>query len=135
MARRKGGINLLGVFRQYFAEHPEWLDAGSNETVLAQFAADHPGVPMERRIKQAMFNAKNYIRSGKKKGTPGRKKKIAQMQREIATPQRSGGAMQLLEGHIDDCLGMAKEIGRDQIGDVISHLHRARNILVLKIES
>lgn len=134
MGRRRKKVSKLGVFKKYLGEHPEWVDTRDNTAILSQFAQDHPNIPVDQSVKQALFNAKNFVRRGGK-GTPGRKKKIAAVRREMGGSQVKGGALQLLESNVDDCLAMARQIGREQIGDVISHLHRARNILVMKIES
>jgi len=133
MPRRK--ISLNGTFRQYFRDHPEWLQVKKNDAVLAKFAADHPKIPLNKKVKQAMANAKNLERHGGTTGTKGKHRKIAKMQAMMAANGRgAGNALQLLEDHVDDCLAMAKQIGMGQIGDVIRHLHRARNILVVAIE-
>lgn len=135
MARKRGeGPSLLGIFKQYFTDHPEWLRARSNDTIMAQFISDHPEIKMEPRVKQAMFNAKNYLKRGKK-GRGRRRRRVEQIQQAMARPQRRGGALQILEGHIDDCLAMAKQAGREELAEVIGHLHRARNKLIVMIES
>ena len=64
--KRREGPSLLGMFKQYFIDHPEWLRTRSNDAVLAQFKADHADIPVTPQIKQAMFNAKNYVRRGPK---------------------------------------------------------------------
>ena len=135
MARKKReGPSLLGIFKEYFTQHPEWLRKRSNDIVIAQFQTDYPDMEVTPRIKQAMFNAKNYMKRGKK-GRRRRRRKVEMVQAAMARPYRKTGALQLLEGQIDDCLAMARQIGRDEIGDAINHLHRARNIIVMRIES
>ncbi len=134
MAKRKK-FSLNGAFRQLFRAHPEWLNIKKNEAVLAQFAADHPSIPINKKAKQAMANAKNLERHGGTKGTKGKKGKVAEMRAVMAANGRgSGSALQLLEDHIDDCLAMAKQIGKGEIDLIIKHLHRARNLLVVAIE-
>jgi len=133
MAKRKGP-SLLGIFKQYFSDHPEWLRTRSNDDVMAQFSKDHPKIAADKRAKQAMFNAKNHMKKGKK-GRLGRRQKVAEITAAMKEPQASNGALQILENHVDDCLAMARTIGHEAIRDIINHLHRARNMLVLKIEA
>jgi hypothetical protein len=133
MAKRKGP-SLLGIFKQYFGDHPEWLRTRSNDEVMAQFSKDHPGIVTDKRVKQAMFNAKNHIRKGGQ-GKLGRRRKVAEITAAIHQPQEGNGALQILENHVDDCLAMARTIGHESIREIINHLHRARNMLVLKIEA
>jgi hypothetical protein len=134
MAKRKGKPSMLGIFKGYFQAHPEWLRTRSNDAVLAQFKGDHPNTEITPKVRQAMFNAKNWARKGKK-GRRGRRRKVQAVQAAMRGPQRHGGALQLLENHVDDSLAMARTIGKEKISDVINHLHRARNMLVVAIES
>ena|ERR1051326_7472945 len=134
MGKRKGKPSMLGIFKQYFQAHPEWLRTRSNDAVLAQFKADHPSTEVSTKIKQAMFNAKNWARKGKNVHRR-RRRKVEAIQAAIKAPQRRPDALQLLENQVDECLAMARTIGRETISDVIDHLHRARNRLVIKIES
>jgi hypothetical protein len=134
MGRKRKGPSLLGIFKDYFTEHPDWLQTRANDSVVARFAADHPDIAVDKRVKQAMFNAKNYMKKGNK-GKRGRRAKVAIINAAIASPQPKTSALQILENHVDDCLAMARTIGKESLGAVISHLHRARNMLVLKIES
>jgi len=134
MGRKRKGPSLLGIFKDYFGERPDWLNIRNNDDVMAKFAADHPNIEADKRVKQAMFNAKNYMKKGKK-GRRGRKAKVAAINAAMASSHPKTGALQMLENHVDDCLAMARAIGKDSIAPVISHLHRARNMLVLKIES
>jgi len=133
MAKRKGP-SFLGIFKQYFSDHPEWLRTRSNDDVMAQFSKDHPKFEADKRIKQAMFNAKNHMKKGKK-GRLGRRQKVAEITAAMKEPQASNGALQMLENHVDDCLAMARTVGHESIREIINHLHRARNMLVMKIEA
>ena len=38
-----------------------------------------------------------------------------------------------LEEHVDECLMLARGVGREQLGDVIRYLKRARNLLIVMI--
>jgi hypothetical protein len=133
MARRKGP-SLLGIFKQYFHDHPDWLQTRDNEAVLSQFSKDHPKIELDQRVKQSMFNAKSVMKKGPK-GRLGRKLKVAEITAAMNVPHAGSGALHLLENHVDDCLAMARAIGHESIHDIVSHLHRARNMLVLKIEA
>jgi len=133
MAKRKGP-SLQGIFKQYFHDHPEWLRTRSNDEIIAQFSKDHPKIEADNRVKQAMFNAKNHMKKGGK-GKRGRKRKVEMINAAIKAPKLGHGALQILENHVDDCLAMARTVGAESIREVIGHLHRARNMLVLKIEA
>ena|ERR1700722_9978168 len=134
MGRKRKGPSLLGIFKGYFDERPDWLQIRTNDDVMAKFAADHPGIPADKKVKQAMFNAKNYMKKGQA-GRRGRKAKVAAINAAMAATHPKTGALQMLENHVDDCLAMARAIGKDSIAPIISHLHRARNMLVMRIES
>ena len=134
MGRRRKGPSLLGIFKDYFNERPDWLQTRSNDAVVERFAADHPDIPVDKRVKQAMFNAKNFMKKGQP-GRRGRRAKVAIINAAIASNSPKMDALQILETHVDECLAMARAIGKEAIGAVIGHLHRARNMLVMKIES
>ena|SRR5579871_2501185 len=133
MAKRKSP-SLLGIFKQYFNQHPDWLRTRNNEAVIAQFGKDFPKIEPDKRVKQAMFNAKNHMKKGKKSRL-GRKRKVAEITAAMKEPRIGNGALQILENHVDDCLAMARAMGDESIREVVGHLHRARNMLVLRIES
>jgi len=133
MAKKKGP-SLLGIFRQYFADHPEWLRTRSTDEVITQFNKDHPKIEVDKRVKQSLFNAKNYAKKGKK-GKRGRRQKVAEITAAMKASTAGNGALQMLEDHVDDCLAMARAVGTESIRDVVNHLHRARNMLVMKIEA
>ncbi len=133
MAKRKGP-SLLGIFKQYFAEHPEWLQIRGNDAVMAQFTKDHPKIEVDQRVKQAMFNAKNHARKGKTEKA-GRKRRVAEVTAAMNGSQSGGRALQLLENNVDECLAMARAMRDDSLREVVGHLHRARNMLVMKIEA
>src|SRR5580700_6883715 len=113
MAKRKGS-SLLGIFRQYFATHPEWLRARTTEAVLGQFTHDHPNIKVDNRVKQAFFNAKSYAKKGNK-AKRGRKLKVAEITAALATPDRASDALQILETHVDECFAMARAMKDDSI--------------------
>lgn len=132
--KKRKGPSLLGIFKEYFRANPDWQQRRTNEAIMEKFSKEHPAIEVTPRVKQAMFNAKNQMKRGGG-GTSSKAAKVSEMRAEVAKPNRKpAGALQLLEDHVDDCLAMAKQIGREEIGDVINHLHRARNILVTKIE-
>ena len=133
MAKRKGP-SLLGIFRQYFATHPDWLHARTTEAVIGQFTHDYPKIEVDSRVKQALFNAKSYAKKGKA-AKRGRKQKVAEITNAMKTPHAGNGALQLLENHVDESLAMARAMGNESLREVVGHLHRARNMLVMKIEA
>src|SRR5580700_8012539 len=102
MAKRKGP-SLLGIFKQYFHDHPEWLQTRANDDVMAQFSKDHPNISADTRVKQAMFNAKNHMKKGKS-AKFGRKRHVAAINAAMRGPTVGNPAMQMLENHVDESL-------------------------------
>jgi hypothetical protein len=134
MGRKRKGPSLLGIFKDYIAANPQWLKTRSNDEAMAKFAAEHPELPVDKRVKQAMFNAKNYMKKGHV-GRRGRRARVAEINAAMASSAPKTSALQLLENHVDESLAMARTIGKESLGKIIDHLHRARNMLVLMIES
>ncbi len=128
MAKHKGP-SLLGIFKQYFADHPEWLRIRGNDAVIALFAKDHPKIQVDQRVKQAMFNAKNHMRKGRP-GRVGRKQKVAEITAAMNGSHAGSDALQVLENHVDECLAMARAMHYDSIREVVGqprrHQHQRR---------
>lgn len=130
--KRKDGLSLRAIFMAYFGSNPQWAKEKKNDAVLAQFAADHPTIKIDKSVKQAMANAKNTVRKGGVSGTKGKRKKMAQVAKAVSSEGTMSG-LEMLADHLDDCLAMARQIGKDQFADVYSAMFTARNMLIMRI--
>jgi hypothetical protein len=126
------GETIAGYFRKIFAKKPSLLKGRSNDELLKQWLADHPGEKeVPRSVKNSLQNIKSVLRS------KGRKKtKASEAMQAAASPSMPPvkkaplSKLEGLEEHIDECLSLAKSIDREQLRDVIHHLRRARNLVV-----
>jgi len=123
------GQTVSGYFRKIFKARPSLLWGKSNAEVLERWQHDHPGEDgVPTRIKQSLSNIKSVLRhQGRKKR--GRRPAGA----PTATTATPGRKLETLEEYIDECLTMAKNLGRDKLEDVIKLLRRARNEVVWKL--
>jgi hypothetical protein len=137
MPRTKGQVgSIQGWFRQYFRDHPEAVGPRSNEEVVRQWKAAHPGQEFDKRVQGAMSNVKSDER--KRLGNGRRKKKKAAAAASNAVAQKpartgiGGGSLEHLELAIDRCLETARALeSRDEdMIDVAKHLRAARNRVV-----
>jgi hypothetical protein len=136
MAKRRKRKSLAAVFKQYYAEHPEWLEGDGNAKAVAQFEQDHPGRKANSQVRQAMYNVKSALKKGETGASTMPQKKTAS--RDIAAVHRTTRAnepLSLLEEQIDDCMSLAKLIGKERMRNVLVSLHRARNEVVVMLES
>ena len=134
MAKRKKH-SLNGIFTRYYRAHPEWLTA-DNEIVLEQFKKDYPNRQIEKPVKQAMYNVKSRLKGGEE-GRTKRKQRHAAINQAVASSKVNGksrGPLGMLEEQIDDCMHLAKQIGREVMHDILVNLHRARNRVVMMVE-
>jgi hypothetical protein len=64
----------------------------------------------------------------------GRRRKLAATANGQPAPKPIRTALLVpLEEHIDECLMLARGVGREQLADVIRSLKRARNLLIMMI--
>jgi hypothetical protein len=139
MARAKEKETLSGYFRRQFENHRDWLEAGTNADVVAQWQQDHPGESRTKKIDQTLANVKSQLR--KKHGLLRRRRRrrgrVAAaagagvvMQKRTRTPV---AFLERLEGLIDQCLSFARSQEIDGFESVVNHLRRARNEVVWKL--
>lgn len=133
--RRRKGPSLSGYFKGVFEQHPEWVENKTNDQVLAQYRQDHnlpPDAAVEKRVKDAMANAKSFMR---KLLRGGGKKKVGRKARAAAAAAAAAplASMQQLEVQIDECMSLAWSIDRKGLEDVIRLLRKARNAVVWKL--
>ena len=124
--------NLSAYFREVFKAHPKWLKDRSNEAILKQWLADHPGQDeVPERVKQNLANIKSVLRSKKRKrGRPAKDDSTTATGVSAAPPRKKVHGLAGLEEQIDDCLTQAKTMDREALADVIILLRNARNKVV-----
>lgn|SRR5262249_43314147 len=136
--RRSRGESISSYFRSAFQENPAWLQANSNELVLAKYKEDHgisAEAPLSQSIKAGMASAKHIMR--KKLGVgPKRGRKVGRAIRAavaaLPEPRRKSATLEHLEELIDECLTLAKNLDREGLTKVIHLLRNARNEVVWK---
>lgn len=137
MAKRRKRKSLAAVFKQYYAEHPEWLEGDGNAKAVAQFEQDHPGRQANSQVRQAMYNVKSALKKGETGASTKAHKKTSsrEMMAAVHRTTRANEPLSLLEEQIDDCMSLAKLIGKERMQNVLISLHRARNEVVVMLES
>jgi hypothetical protein len=132
MARKQKGESKNGYFRRIFESHPEWLVAKTNEAVVAQWQADHPGKEMTRQYKQSMANAKSFVRRKNRGGGKGRRHALVKTLAVGNAAYLKGGDLDHLELMIDESLALARRLDPAGLDLAIRSLRRARNEVVWK---
>jgi hypothetical protein len=132
MARKRKGESKNAYFRRLFESHPDWLRSKSNDAVVAQWLADHPGKEMTRQDKQSMANAKSFLRRRKGGGGRGRRKILAQALGANNAAYLKGSDLEQLELLIDESLALARRLDPHGLDVTIRSLRRARNEVVWK---
>jgi hypothetical protein len=127
--------SVAGYFREVFDKHPRLLKKRKNDELFRMWLQDHPGYDeVPDRVKVGLQNIKSVLRKEKgKKG--GRRKQAAAVEEAPVRPARPAapkGALERLEGLIDGCLFLARDLDPEGLGTVIDHLRQARNGLILQ---
>ncbi len=131
------GETISGYFRKVFEENAKWLDARSNDELLARWLKDHPGeTEVPERVRQILSNVKSVLRK-KIRTKPGKPKKENRPADAITAtaeaPRKRVRGLDALEEQIDECLTLAKNLDREGLANVIGLLRRARNEVVWKM--
>src|SRR5262245_1786024 len=128
------GETVSGYFRKLFKENHAWLHERSNQVLLDRWLKDHPGEKeVPERVKQILANLKSVLRKQARKKA-GPKKGSQTAQATLAeTPRKPVRGLDRLEEQIDECLSLAKYLGREELASVIGLLRRARNEVVWKL--
>jgi hypothetical protein len=126
--KKSGGESVSGYFRKVFEEQPALLYSKSNQQLRERWLADHPGnTEVPRSVMQNLANLKSLLRK-----KYGKRRKPAARQEGDETATVSGRRLENLEESIDECLTYAKNLDRSGLENVIKHLRRARNYVILK---
>jgi hypothetical protein len=138
MAKAKEKESLSGYFRRQFEDHRDWLEAGTNTDVIAQWQQDNPSESYTKKIGQTLANVKSQLR--KKHGLIRRRKRRRGQPAATAAalapakrPRTPIAVLERLEGLIDQCLSYARAQEIDGFEEVIKHLRHARNSVVWKL--
>jgi len=137
--RPKGGSGketTAAYFRKVFEESPHLLNERSNRDLLKRWLADHPGEKeVPNSVKGNLANIKSVLRSKQRSKVASRaQKKLApEEQKQVAKVPTGDTQLELLEYQIDECMILAKSMGRDDLESIVSHLRRARKEVVWKI--
>ena len=129
------GETISGYFRKLFKENPRWLNERSNQVLLDRWLQDHPGeTKVPEKVKQNLANIKSVLRKQARKKKPGPKKGSQPTHATpVETPRKPVRGLDRLEEQIDECLSLAKYLGREELASVIGLLRRARNAVVWKL--
>jgi hypothetical protein len=136
MAKAKDeGESRSKIFTRYFTKRPDLLRESSFDVIAEMYKAEFPDRDFSDRDRQIAANIKSKlrrkfkIRRRKRRGRPA-----AAAAGENAAPRAMRGhtSLSILEDHIDECLMLAKRLDRDGLDDVIKHLRRARNLVIVK---
>ncbi|HZT82192.1 MAG TPA: hypothetical protein VFA26_18335 [Gemmataceae bacterium] len=143
MAKANGdGQTISGYFRKVFQENPKLLHGRSNQELLQRWLKDHPGEKeVPQKVRANLSNIKSVLRKeARRKG--GRPKAAAAAPQppapragqpapgQAATNTGAPPPLEQLEEQIDECLSLAKSLGRERLSHVISMLRHARNLVV-----
>ena len=132
---KRNGVSKSKIFRQYFADHPEWLSGSDNSPVLELFGSEHPEIGIDDSVKGVLANVKSVMRkAGGIKTSGGRRGRKAAVAKTVKAAPSSNSVLEGLEESIDTCMMTAKQVGVSGLDDVIKYLRRARNLVSLKLD-
>jgi hypothetical protein len=141
MAKAKGdGESKSQIFRRYFEKRPDLLKESSFDDVAAMYKEEYPNRDFGDNDRQIAANIKSKLRKELKIGRRRRRRRgrpagataaAAEAGGAPRGPRGGGGALFALEGQIDDCLIAARRLGRPELDDVVKHLRRARNLVIV----
>jgi hypothetical protein len=138
MARRKKrrGQGLGAYFRGVFQERPHWLHEKSNDLMLVRYREDH-GLSSDQAlapsVRNTLANLKSKMRREEREGGAALGRDAPRAPERFAELPPDNDPLTQLEEQIDDCLTLARNLGREGFDDVIGYLRRARNEVVWKM--
>lgn len=123
--------SVMGYFRKIFEARPELLQTRSNDEVVCQWLADHPGHgELPQSVRNSLANLKSLMR---KKQRGERLPIFGDGKLNGKSSASQVRSLEVLEGQIDDALTLARLLDREGLASVIKLLHRARNEVVWKL--
>ena len=135
MPRTKApGESLSAKLKRLFRADTELLRTRDYDGLKAAWEKGNPGKPFSEKLRQIAANIKSRLRKELGMRKRGRKRKMHASANGVAGPKPVRPALLVpLEEHVDECLMLARGVGREQLGDVIRYLKRARNLLIVMI--
>jgi hypothetical protein len=139
MAKAKAeanGESRSSIFTRYFTSQPDLLREAGFEAIVEMYKAEYPGRDFTDKDRQIAANIKSKLRRKfkiarrRKRGRPPGSTAAAAAAPRAGRPNTS---LAMLEDHIDESLMLAKRLDRDGLDDVIKHLRRARNLVVVRM--
>jgi hypothetical protein len=123
------------VFRRLFLKQPELLRGSSFDPLIEMFKKEFPDREFTDNDRQIAANVKSRMRKEFKIRRRRRRAKAAAGNESAPAhrPLRGTGVLAALEEQIDNCLISARRLDREELSDVIKHLHRARNLLIVRM--
>jgi hypothetical protein len=121
----------MGYFRKHFDADPSLVQSKSNEHLMELWKNDNPNHTPEdvRRARQNLANLKSALRRDLRHGKGGRGAAVA----VLVANDDGANPLEKLEGRIDDCMLMARNMDEKGLKAAIHHLRLARNHVVWKL--
>jgi hypothetical protein len=139
MAKSKGeGLSRSQIFRRYYEKKPELLKVPGFDDVSVMYKQEFPDRDFTERDRQIAANMKTRMRKERNIARRRRRRRVAagavgEMTLNLPRGHRGISSLQVLEEQIDDCLIAARRLGRPELVDVIKHLRRARNLIIVRL--
>jgi len=138
MAKAKAdGESRSSIFTRYFTKQPDLLRVSGFDAIADLYKSEFSGRDFTDKDRQIAANIKSKLRRKYKIGRRRRRGRPAGATAgaTVAAPRaaRANSSLAMLEDHIDESLMLAKRLDREGLDDVIKHLRRARNLVVVKM--
>lgn len=132
MARTKAkGESKSGIFRRYYTENPKLLKVKGYDAIFNMYKGEFPGREISMKEKRLVSYVKTMMR--KKRRMRRKQARAAEMAAAGVVAVRVPKASLIqLEERLDACLALARQADPMGLDDVISHLRRARNMVVVR---
>jgi len=134
MPRTKApGESLSAKLKRLFRADTELLRTRDYDGLKAAWEKGNPGKPFSEKLRQIAANIKSRMRKDLGMRKRRRKQSAVVANGQAAVKPLRPVLLAPLEEHIDECLMLARGVGRDQLADVIRLLKRARNQVIMMI--
>jgi hypothetical protein len=125
------------IFRRYFEKRPELLKVPGFDDIAAMYTQEFSDRDFTENDRQIAANIKSKMRKDRNISRRRRRRRVGVTGTAEATPVVARGGrgfsvLHVLEEQIDDCLIAARRLNRAELGDVIKHLRRARNLVIMR---
>ncbi len=137
-AKADSGESRSRIFTRYFTDQKDLLKQPGFDAIIEKYKAEFPDREFTAQDRQIAANIKSKLR--REFGIRRRRRRAAaavgaSTNAGTTAPRapRTIGSLTTLEEQIDDCLMAAKRLDREGLDDVIRHLRRARNLIVVRL--